>query len=297
MPIKYSAKYLSGKVVLNWKSIGGCSAYTVFVKHNNTLCTYTTSNTSYTVYTSEPDSIYGFAIAPEGFITDKNAVHNEDFIEIKTPKQETKEKEKPPVTVSYLTACDDETYEFMPADIIVLSTTLHCIGKNHSTENVRAWLPVKTSSGQENVSVEVGYCKQCRRYIMLLSLYEKIKEIGIPICTIIDENNRIIHKEGDNPFACFNTESIMHINGYNVDARNSLSTGERINILIRIIDNGIVSQNDVISHLENLIRINKNNYNMYSAVEKWSEDVEYVRNYKPKNSRNVVVNSIKKSSL
>ncbi len=85
----------------------------------------------------------------------------------------------------------------------------------------------------------------------------------------------------------FETESILHSMGYNVDARYDLSAAQRRVILRKAIDNRIRGNNTtskLIDFISWLIKMRENQPFMQNAIAKWESDIEYLKTL-PQTSR------------
>ena len=83
------------------------------------------------------------------------------------------------------------------------------------------------------------------------------------------------------------SESILHINGYNVGQVDNLSVSERHKILTYIIESGIMSKNDIKNHLSYLININQHSSKNATAVSRWKSDIQWANDYHS-DSQNIV---------
>ena len=161
------------------------------------------------------------------------------------------------------------------ADVIVLSSSKRCTNLNHTIENYIGVLPVATKEKQNNIEVDLGYCRECNLYIMLHSTYNKI--VGNPICMVRDLiTNKIINK-ANSGFWIESNEHILHRLGYNVRIGNGLSSIDRQQILAKIINNNILSKNEIISHLEYCINMASGREHLNVAIAKWQADLDFVR--------------------
>ena len=80
------------------------------------------------------------------------------------------------------------------------------------------------------------------------------------------------------------TKSILRLYGYNVNKKDNLSAEERQSIIAFVLGNGIRSRKNLKNLLEYNKRMHKNNKD---AIDKWNEDIKFIRSYSIKNQRNV----------
>ena len=150
-------------------------------------------------------------------------------------------------------------------------------------------LPVMNNNQYKNLEINIGYCKQCDKYIMLTSDYIKIS--GSPICEVRDQTTGRVYNKRHNIYGMNSAESVLHQYGYNVRAGNGLSSMDRQQILLKVMDNGILSKSQIISHLEYCINMASSKSNMATAIHKWESDIQFVREYKTDAER-VAISSI-----
>ena len=74
-------------------------------------------------------------------------------------------------------------------------------------------------------------------------------------------------------------ESLLHMNGYNVNQTVDLSTEERRKILTYVIESRIMNKADIRNHLSFLIKQNQSRPNMSVAVSRWQADMVWVNDY------------------
>lgn len=174
-------------------------------------------------------------------------------------------------------------------DVIVLSTSRKCSEFNHTLIDYIGVLPVYTNDQCKNLEINISYCKQCSKYIMLTTDYTKIN--GSPICEVRDQTTGKIYNKGLDIFGLNSTESVLHSYGYNVRSGNGLSSMDRRNILINVLKNGVCSKSEIISHLEYCINMASSKSNMAAAIHKWESDIQFVREYKT-DAEKVAIGSI-----
>lgn len=174
-------------------------------------------------------------------------------------------------------------------DVIVLSTSKKCSEFNHTIVDYVGILPVYNNGQCKNLEINIGYCKQCDKYIMLTSDYIKIN--GSPICEVRDQTTGRIYNKGYDIYNFSSTESVLHSYGYNVRAGNGLSSMDRRNILLNVLKNGVCSKSEIISHLDYCINMASGKSNMTAAIHKWESDLQFVRDYKT-DAEKVAIGSI-----
>lgn len=68
--------------------------------------------------------------------------------------------------------------------------------------------------------------------------------------------------------------------GYNVSQEEALSPLRRQIILAVLIDNKVLTKNDMIGYLDFFISQEKSNHKFEKAISKWQDDREFVAEYK-----------------
>lgn len=177
-------------------------------------------------------------------------------------------------------------------DLLVRSNAFQCRNRLHSMQEVDALVDVLDNSNHiKNIKVAAGYCEQCNVYFIMDSVYQRLKSYGIILCRISDGKDYF--NKSSSAGMHMAQESLLMQYGYNVSQVRGLSTEQRQKILALIIDNKIMSRNEIIGYLNFFIRQRKAMPKMRSAVEKWEQDKKYVEKYRVGQYRTVTVNGIK----
>lgn len=181
------------------------------------------------------------------------------------------------------------TNRITTADMIVRTHLYHCIFHNHKVEPIKALIGVrvKTPSAQnlmriQDFTLNAIYCHTCGQYFLPTYEYKKIKAIGSPQCRIVSYIDYYSKSTASSSFGADSSPLMEY--GYNVNAQEKLTSTERRARLTYIIDNGILSVYEVISYLELFINQHKDMPKYHTAIQKWSSDLHFIRNYKPQSS-------------
>ncbi len=175
-------------------------------------------------------------------------------------------------------------------DFLVRINAFKCINSGHLLMDINATIKIVTYYGEiEIISISAGYCKSCKKYYILESEYQSLKKRGTLICRIV-ENNIFISKEHEGHLV-LNQESLLHILGYNVNAKDDFSETHRHLVLKTILEDNLLSKFEIINHIDYLINRGRNNPLLANAISKWEADRSFVRLYDVKND-GVTVNSI-----
>ena len=125
--------------------------------------------------------------------------------------------------------------------------------------------------------VSAGYCFECGHYYILESTYNNLKSKGIIACRVCDEKS--INRYNSNGMILAQ-ESILMQCGYNVSQTEGLSEKARRKILALLIDERILSKNDIISYLDFFVSQRQYQDKFQVAISKWESDAEFVREYR-----------------
>ena len=177
--------------------------------------------------------------------------------------------------------------------LIGLKSTHSCSIESHKIKDVLARIPIKVNGKPMVTTVDAWYCETCNIYYILHSTYDSIS--GIPICDVKDfRTGKIISCARDyvNVIAS-DYETMLHKLGYNVSQKDGLSSQERHDILAQIVTKRQISKNEIISLLQYYIRRNENNDNMWLAVEKWEQDLAFMKRFKVQDCDTVDVDRIR----
>ena len=174
--------------------------------------------------------------------------------------------------------------------LYVFKGTSACVRKGHQLEAATGILA--TLYGIP-VEVNVNYCPQCRKYFIGAGEYQHYRNLLGPV---VGNFKFVGFPKGDG-FESLAAESPLMLCGYNVrEGRNGeegLTPSERHTILAAIIEFGILSKPVVINYLNSFISRNRNNPRMWLAVDKWEDDLEWVRQYNMNKQRRFVIDGVK----
>ena len=155
-------------------------------------------------------------------------------------------------------------------DIIVLSNIISCTTKEHFLDDVLVQIPVFNVDGSIGfIKLNVSYCKTCDKYIMLKNDFKLIE--GIIACKVIDQT--VIHSKNDrDDIEIKQYESVLYQYGYNVKTKDNLSDKQRHLILAAVVESGILTREQICSHLDTLIERGSKIEKWELATQKWKQD-------------------------
>lgn len=162
---------------------------------------------------------------------------------------------------------------------VVRCNVFHCMHESHKIKDIIALIDIIDDNGKKCVEkVPAGYCTECNLFFILESTFENLKKKGILLCKVTDIKsvNKFFHINGEK----LAHESLLMQYGYSVSQINNLSEERRKKILAVIIDNEILSKIEIISYLDLFINQRLSISNMETAITKWTEDRDFVQNYK-----------------
>lgn len=175
-------------------------------------------------------------------------------------------------------------------DVIVLSNLISCTSKEHSLNDVMAQIPVFNADGSINfIRMNISYCGTCDKYIMLKNDFKQID--GVVACKVID-NTKTYNKNDKDEIEIKQHESVLYQYGYNVNMLNNLSDKQRHLILAAVVESGILTRDQICSHLDTLIERGNKIEKWKYATEKWKQDRNYVKKYNVNNLSNILIEKV-----
>lgn len=182
-------------------------------------------------------------------------------------------------------------------DFVVRRGTFKCMNHNHTTENVDAMLTVmpknRTSVETQIIKIPAGYCRNCNTYFIMESTYERLCSWAIPLCRVSDEKTYL--KGGSyNGKMQLAQESLLMQYGYTVSQTENLSADTRCQILAFLVDNNIMSKNDILSYLDFFVSQRRSQPKYRTAISRWESDARFIRGYNSGTYRQVWVNGIRR---
>ncbi len=201
---------------------------------------------------------------------------------LKKARKRNKEIINRPISIAKAGKNDIEIPNIGYKDFVLRRSTFSCWNKNHHAIDITATVYVMSRNPEKAdkmaVSVSAGYCSECNIYYIMESGYEKLKNLGIPMCRISDEKHYKKSQFGNG--MKLSQESILMQYGYNVNQSEGLSERVRHKILASLIDNKVMTKSDIVSYLEFFISQRQSQPKYEVAISKWEEDKEFVNDYR-----------------
>ena len=186
--------------------------------------------------------------------------------QIETPKLEASKLEKDDITIISLNDC------------IIRKDVFCCEQNDHKIDMIMARVSVLNQEGEVGEEqLPVGYCPLCKLYYIMEHDLRSVQKKGVLLCRLIDE--RESSETHNEKHMNLSQVSILMEYGYNVNATKGLSKFARRAILIRLIENNIISSTRVIQYLDFFIRQRKGNDHMQEAITKWEADRDFIKEY------------------
>lgn len=175
--------------------------------------------------------------------------------------------------------------------LVYSSIGFKCKNSSHKIEDVTIIVPIIKQNGDIiTIDVQGGYCLKYNIYFISTYDFIKLKQFGRIACRIVED----VQYYKNNKYTRFKEKSIIAEYGYTVAQKYMLSDKARQEILKIIINDNVLSNYQICTHLEWLIKYNGNNDNMKYAVEKWERDIDFLQNYKKEDQLKYVAESIKR---
>lgn len=145
------------------------------------------------------------------------------------------------------------------------------------------------------IKININYCINCKKCFIGLNDYEFYRKRynGALLGNIFFDDDVI--PKGKRGFGDLAPESKLRLCGYNVNKQDDLPEFYRHRILGSVMDHGIMKKPEIQNHLSFLIEMRKNNPSMQLAIEKWSDDLDWVREYNINRQRRYLIRDVKKN--
>lgn len=204
-----------------------------------------------------------------------------------TQKKQTKSKPLEDAT-NVSTNTDPTNFAIPQNTLYVCKGLISCKRNNHTVEAVTGVLLGKNG---EVIKLNTNYCPQCKKCFISYNEYMNYRRrYGALLGNIKIANGSFITSESE-----LAEESILHICGYSVNQSENLSKIERHAVLQYLIDSKVSSKPQIISYLDFFIRRNGKKPNMEEAVRRWTEDINWVRDYQINRQCHYEIASIQKN--
>lgn len=172
--------------------------------------------------------------------------------------------------------------------LIVSDAADACRKRGHPVERVTG---VLVSLDGKPVRLPVDYCQKCKKYFVSAKAFAARREAHGPLLGRYKFPRTGGVQEGR--FSSLAEESVLKRYGYTVSRTDDLKMGQRRLILASLMDRGVISKMQIERYLEFDIKNARKRTDRKRAVERWSSDLEWVRNYSIDQKRRFLVDTYK----
>lgn len=172
--------------------------------------------------------------------------------------------------------------------LIVSDAADACRRRGHPVERVTG---VLVSLDGKPVRLPVDYCQKCKKHFVSAKAFAARREAHGPLLGRYKFPRTGGAQEGR--FSSLAEESVLKRYGYTVSRTDDLKMGQRRLILASLMDRGVVSKMQIERYLEFDIKNARKRVDRKRAVERWSSDLEWVRNYSIDPKRRFLVDTYK----
>ena len=195
-------------------------------------------------------------------------------------EQKKKEKE------NYLLDNKLHIKEVKHTDVVEVVHSMACHRANHKVVPCKGIVPILTKDNkQSKFETYIGYCMECDKYYMFHSDYKELLKTGTPLCAVYDLNK--VETIYEKMAFKYKSQSVLNAMGYTVSMNAKLDKEERQDILRKALDSHLFEVSDLVNFLNWLIQTREPQPKYGLAVQKWMEDLFFVKEYK-NTERNVV---------
>lgn len=179
---------------------------------------------------------------------------------------------------------------YIPGYVLyIFKGTISCRRKRHNIIPATGFL--KSLDGKY-IKINVNCCDSCNQYFISLDEYRHYQKIhGALLGNYKFPEYKSSSDERINNLA---DESPLHWCGYNVSKEANLSKEKRRLILKNIIENNTMDKDRIMAYLKFFIQFNKNQRNKQEAVQKWKDDLDWIRNFQINEQRRFLIREIRR---
>ena len=166
-------------------------------------------------------------------------------------------------------------------DSVIYTSTLNDILNQQKVVHVKGILTVLDSEGsQKKHLIPAGYFPHKRLFYLGQHTMMTVKKSGVPLCRVISETEYLNNIEGKKTLN--STQVLLKQYGYYAKDLENLTSVQRQTILAMLIERSIISADDLIKYLDELIQIGKNKpfYHLDTKnLGKWKSDRDFITLY------------------
>lgn len=171
-------------------------------------------------------------------------------------------------------------------DVIVAAYSMIC--HDHHIEPLRGIVQLLTDENkQTDYEIYVGYCSECKKYYCFEDDYKEMLKHGTPLCVVYDR--KAANDKAVVSAFRYKSQSVLNAMGYSVGMELNLTVEERQEILKTALQSELFEVHDLVSFLNWLIQTRKTQQKYNTAIGKWQEDLDFVKNYERQNRQKVQI--------
>lgn len=164
---------------------------------------------------------------------------------------------------------------------VIIVPTLNGILNKHNGIPMKGILTVLDSEGSKKTRLIPVVCLLNKKtFYVTMQIMMKVKETGVPLCRVISGTEKIIDVEGEK--ALNNIQYLLRQYGYHAKDLENLTSVQRQTILAMLIEQKIVTVDDLNKYLETLIQSGKSKPFYHQDAKnlgKWTSDSDFVSLY------------------
>ena len=170
-----------------------------------------------------------------------------------------------------------DRYNFTVENLVVRKNSFFC-NCHHDVKDAAGIIEVCNGHGNiETFLVPIACCETCGLFYILEETYQILKKRGVIMCQIMSYKKYLEHGTYDDDFQKWKTQSPLKIWGYTVSQVEEYTDAQRHAMLEDIIDCCVMTKDRILTYLDFFIRLNRSKGDR--AVEKWTEDRDYISRY------------------
>lgn len=155
-------------------------------------------------------------------------------------------------------------------DLIIITNSYKC-KEQHTIDEFQVFIPYVALDGEIGKKSErVGYCKECNCYFLNKTQIHNLQMDFAILCQVIDEKDYLK--------GTIDEIDVLAKCGYTVKKDRNINDTQRQVVLKSIIENGILSKEEVIARLDKQIAQKKTSKQFEDAVSKWELDKQFCMN-------------------
>ncbi len=163
-----------------------------------------------------------------------------------------------------------------------------CHTRHHQMESTTA---IFTGRNNIDIKLNVEYCKDCGKFYVSYSVYERYREkYGMLLGKIRMDSAATVGLQD----IVLSDSSPLKLCGYSVNQQDGYSRTERQYIISKVIEKGVLRKSEVVRYLEYFIKRNGQKSSNALALKKWKEDLDFTLKFKMSEQSEYQIKQIKR---